>query len=75
MMFTNFKNIYKLIAVDLSKQKSLDADPKAFQQFVFQGVSVQKLRLYTVLEKWKETLFKFDEGTTNVLKIPYIKIK
>ena len=27
-----------LIAVDLSKQKALDADPRAIQQRVFQGV-------------------------------------
>ena len=30
-----FKNYYKMIAVDLSKQQSLDADPKAFQQIRF----------------------------------------
>ena len=27
-----FKNYYKMIAVDLSKQQALDADPKAIQQ-------------------------------------------
>ena len=30
-----FKNYYKLIAVDLSKQQALDADPKAIQQINF----------------------------------------
>ena len=30
-----FKDHYQLIAVDLSKQKELDADPKAFQQIEF----------------------------------------
>ena len=29
---------YKLIAVDLSKQKAFDADPIAIQQIVLQGV-------------------------------------
>ena len=30
-----FKNYYKMIAVDLSKQQALDADPKAIQQINF----------------------------------------
>ena len=30
-----FKNYYKMIAVDLSKQQVLDADPKAIQQINF----------------------------------------
>ena len=31
-----FKDNYRLIAVELSKQKALDADPRAIQQIVFQ---------------------------------------
>ena len=27
-----FKNYYKMIAIDLSKQQALDADPRAIQQ-------------------------------------------
>ena len=38
------KDNYKLIAVDLSKQKGLDADPRAIQQIVFQGVENTKTR-------------------------------
>ena len=30
-----FKDNYKLIAIDLSKQKALDADSRAIQQIVF----------------------------------------
>ena len=30
-----FKNYYKMIAVDLSKQQALDADPKVIQQINF----------------------------------------
>ena len=30
-----FKDSYKMIAVDLSKQQALDADPKAIQQINF----------------------------------------
>ena len=30
---------YRLIAVNLSKLKTLDADPRAIQQIVFQGIA------------------------------------
>ena len=33
-----FKENYQLIAVDLSKQKELDADPRAIQQIEFYGM-------------------------------------
>ena len=36
--YVYFKDNYKLITVDLSKQKALDADTRAIQQIVFQGV-------------------------------------
>ena len=44
---------------DLSKQKALDADPRAIQQIVYQGKSGQKLKIYTALEKSKETVLEF----------------
>ena len=51
---------YRLIAVDLSKQKVLNADSRAIQQTVFQGVAGgadnTKIRLYTIPEKSKETV-------------------
>ena len=66
-----FKNNYKLTALDLSKQKALDADPRAIQQIVFQGVvggnDGTKVRLYTILEQSKETMLEFSKGTTKVL--------
>ena len=33
--YAYFKDNYKLIVVDLSKEKALDADPRANQQIVF----------------------------------------
>ena len=55
MDYAYFKANYKLIAVDLSKQKALDTDPRANQQIVFQGVvggnDDTKIRLYTILEQ------------------------
>ena len=51
MDYAYFKDNYKLIAVDLSKQKALGADPREIQQLVFQGVvgrnDVTKIRLNT----------------------------
>ena len=44
---------------DLSKQKALDADPRAIQQIVYQGKSGQKLKIYTALEKSKKTVLEF----------------
>ena len=35
--YTYFKKYYKMIAVDLSKQQVLDADPKAIQQINLTG--------------------------------------
>ena len=66
-----FKNNYKLTALDLSKQKALDADPRAIQQIVFQGVvggdDDTKISLYTILEQSKETILEFAKGTAKVL--------
>ena len=67
--YAYFKDNCRLIAVDLSKQKALDADPRAIQQIVFKGVAGQKLRLYIILEKSKETVLEFYKGTKKVLKI------
>ena len=35
--YVYFKKYYKMIAVDLSKQKDLDADTKAMQKINFTG--------------------------------------
>ena len=66
-----FKDNYRWTAVDLNKQKALDADPRAIQQIVFQGVvggaNNTKIRLYTILEQSKETMLEFSKGTAKVL--------
>ena len=69
--YAHFKDNYKLIAVDLSKQKALDADPRAIRQITFQGVvgwdDNTKIRLYTILEQSRETVLEFYKGTAKVL--------
>ena len=60
-----FKNYYKMIVVDLSKQQALDADSKAIQQINFTA-NVDKAgstRIYFILEEAKETVLDFSQGT------------
>ena len=56
-----FKNYYKMIVVDLSKQQALDTNPKAMQQMTFTANldRAGNTRLYFILEEAKETLFEF----------------
>ena len=62
-----FKDYYNLIAVDLSKQKELDAHLRAIQQIEFYGMLNTKSQVCTVLEKSKETTLQFSNGTAKVL--------
>ena len=70
--FAYFEKNYRLIAADLSKQKVLDADPKAIQQIIFTGkitaaAANTRVIIYYILEKSKETILEFAKGTTKVL--------
>ena len=63
--FTYFKKYYKMIAVGLSKQQALDADPKEIQQINF-TVNLDgpgNTRLYFILEEANGTVFEFSQGT------------
>ena len=64
-----FKDAYKMIAVDLSKQQALDADPRAIQQINFTGNldTAGNARVYFILEEAKETILDFSRGTVKVL--------
>ena len=57
---------YKLVAADLSKQKELDADPRAIQQIEFKYMLETNSTIYWVLEKSKETISEFCKGTVEV---------
>ena len=58
---------YRLTAVDLSKQKALDADRRVIQQIIFTGKANENIVVYCVLEQSKETILQLSKGTTNVL--------
>ena len=56
-----FKDSYKMIAVNLSKQQALDADPRAIQQINFTANldRAGNTRIYFILEEAKETILNF----------------
>ena len=61
-----FDKHYKLVAVDLSKQKELDADQRALHQIEFKYMLGTNSTIYWVLEKSKETILEFYKGTVKV---------
>ena len=58
-----------MIAVGLSKQQALDADPKSIQQINFAANldRAGNTRIYFILEEAKETVFEFSQRTVKVL--------
>ena len=64
--YTYFKKYYKMIAIDLSGQQALDADPRAIQQINFTAnLDRANTRIYFILEEAKET--GFSQGTVKIL--------
>ena len=63
-----FKDTHKMIAVDLSKQQALHADPRAIQQINFTtNLEEDNTRIYFILEEAKETISNFAQGTVKVM--------
>ena len=58
-----------MIAIDLSKQQALDADPKSIQQINFTTYldRAGNTRIFFILEEAKETVLDFSQETVNVL--------
>ena len=70
--FAYFEKSYRLIAVDLSKQKALDADSRAIQQIILTGeIKVEaantRVIIYYILEKSIETKLEFSKRMAKVL--------
>ena len=75
------KNYYRLISVDLSREKKLDADAKAIQQIEFvekfkklhtndsatDARSDESMFVLLILEKVKETRLKLSQESVTVL--------
>ena len=64
--YNYFRKHYKLVAVDLSKEKALDADPRATQKIEFKYMLGTNSTIHWVLEKSKETILEFYKGTVKV---------
>ena len=70
--YAYFEKNYQLIAVDLSKQKALDAGSRAIKQIIFIGKIKAKVAnagviIYYILERSKESKLEFARGTKKVL--------
>ena len=68
--YNYFKDYYKVIAINLSKQEALDTDPKAIQQINLTG-NLERERnvdttLFFIIEEAKETVLNFSKGTVKV---------
>ena len=63
-----FRDKYKMIGVDLSRQQALDPDPRKIQQINFTANldRADDTRVYFILES-KETKLNFAQGTVKVL--------
>ena len=66
--YSYFKDHYKLIAIDLSKQQALDADPRAIQQINFTAY---------LDRDGNTTMLDFSQGTVKVLwmHFPWMKFR
>ena len=58
-----------MIAIDLSKQQALDADPKSIQQINFSGnlERAGSTTIFFLIEEAKETILDFSQGTVSIL--------
>ena len=65
MEYNCFKNYYKMIEIDLSKQQALDVDPEAIQPINFTE-NLENQQYFSVIEEVKETVLDFSQGTVKV---------
>ena len=64
-----FKDYYKMIAIDLSKQQALDTDPRKTQQINFTANldRAGNATIFFIIEPEKETIFEFSQGAVKIL--------
>ena len=67
--YTYFKKYHKLIAIDLSKQPKLNADPKPVQQINFTGnlKRASNTKMFFITEKMKKAVLDSSKGTVKLL--------
>ena len=72
----HFKEHYKMVAIDVSKQQALDANAKAMQQINSTKNLDQdgnKTMFFTIKEA-KETISDFSQGTVRVWQIFFLNV-
>ena len=64
-----FKDNYKMIAIDLSKQQVFDADPTKIQQINFTANLDRdgNTTMFFIIVQEKETIFQFSQRTVKIL--------
>ena len=67
--YSYFKDHYKMIAIDLSKQQALDANPRAIQQINFTANLDRNgnTTMFFITEEANETVLNFLKGDVKVL--------
>ena len=67
--YSYFKKNDRMIAIDLSKQQVLDADPRAIQQINFTANlhRAGDTTMFIIIQEAKETVLDFSKGTVKVL--------
>ena len=71
--YTYFKDHYKMVATDLSKQKALEADPREIQPINFTTNLDREgnTTMFFIIEKAKGTVFEFSQGTVSFMSTRY----
>ena len=67
--YSYFKENYNMIAIELSKQQALDADPKAMKQIKFTE-NIDRAgdkRMFFILEETKQNVLDISQWTVRVL--------
>ena len=67
--YSYFKENYKMIAIDLSEQQALDADPRTIQQINFTANldRAGDTAIFFIIEEAQETVLDVSQGTVKVL--------
>ena len=75
--YSYFKENYKMIIIDLSKQQALDADPRAIQQINFTAYldRAGNTTILFITEEVKETVLDFSQRTVKVFECNFIEYK
>ena len=69
--YNYFKNYYKMIAIDLSNEQSIDANPKAIEEINFTGNLhwPEGATMFSIIEEAKKTVLDFLHGTVKYSNI------